>query len=152
VNLTTSSRKKRRLFEEGTMNDKLRILSQINRPERYICSWEGLEEQRMKIRDAAVEIRDSDAVLRALVPSVQATGHIGRAICDINTAATPEVARAGRAHLAMRELITEFRDQFRLDVSFIRCEVVPILDPSERTRQVCEQQLQATRKRNGYAT
>jgi len=74
---------------------------------RCVCSWDGFEAQRIKIREAAIEIRDSDAALRALVPSVQATGHIGNAIRDISTASTPEVDFAfSSALLADFELLS----------------------------------------------
>jgi hypothetical protein len=56
----------------------------------YVCSW-GFDDQLIAIRAATVEIRGSDAVLRALGPSVQVTVHICMGIRDISTAATPEV-------------------------------------------------------------
>jgi len=142
--------KKRKSSAEGNVeHTKSRELGKTKL--QYVCSWDGLEQQKKKIREAAIEIRDSDALLRSLVSSVQATGHISLAIRDISKAATPEVARAAKAHLAMRELIAEFRDVYRLDVSFMQCEVALILDPSEHIRSQSEKILNLTRKRNGYA-
>jgi len=96
-------KKKRKSHSKGSSSTKSSS-SKLSSP-RYLCSWEGLDEQRQTLRDCAVEIRDSDAALRALTTSVQATGHILLAIRDPSQAATPEVNINFQARLLLRTTV-----------------------------------------------
>jgi len=118
-------------------------------PVPYVCSWTGYEDQRDEICRAAIEIRDSDLAVRSLFSSnVVASAHILRGVRDISTSTTPEVARAAKAQLAMRNLVSDYRDKFNLDVMLMRCEASVIVDPSESNRAQMEQSLAWTREMN----
>lgn len=99
---------------------------------RWLTSWKGLEEYRDQIRAAAREVFESDAAVRATIPSSVATGFICAAIRDPTTAPSPEVARAGQAQRTVCDLHLRLVWEHNLEWDFVRREWIVILDPTKK--------------------
>ncbi|BCU02823.1 hypothetical protein [Pandoravirus japonicus] len=106
-----------------------------------ILSWDGLEHYRDQVRAVAHEIVESDATVRSTMRSVLATGTICAAIRDPATAPTPEVARAARAQVTLRDLMATLVQEHNLEWDLVRREYAIILDPRPEEAERCDRLL-----------
>ena len=100
--------------------------------------WQGLETLRQRLREAAVEVRESDAALRRVMPDTEATGRIMIGLRDAATAEScSELRRAVDAQLALQRIVSSLVQDYGMDFYVVRCEWAVIVDPSDGNRKRC---------------
>jgi len=111
-------------------------------------SWEGLEEQRLKLINAAEAARDADALVDTVVSSsMEATAAIIEAMKDLSTARNKEIRAAAETQLTLAAVQAEMRDSYGLDWDFVHCETIAILEPTEEQNKIARNLMEAAKKR-----
>ena len=120
----------------------------INHCVLTMSSWEGLHEQHQRLTDAALEVHDSDAALRQVMPNVEATGRIMMGLRDPSTATTLALKRAVDAQRHLQTICASLVNEHHMDFFFVRSEWARIVDPSDGNVATCDCIRDAARIRN----
>lgn len=97
---------------------------------KWITSWEGFEHLRERIHHLAIEVRDSDILVRQQYPSSVATGLICQSMRDSSIQANAFIKRAADAQNALNKLHHECVWEHGLDFDLVYNVWVVILDPN----------------------